>query len=145
MKIKSLILFFILSFSLNSFALTESKWFEPVIGCGLAGAVGYSSGSEDNRMKQAGVACLGAGLIMWVINEHYFRKYGDEFGNEIEYLKNRKRNFKYLKKQTDGGKESLYFKRVKQVLPPKIINGKGVGVRIREKLILKDSLELIGD
>ena len=125
--------------------LFDWEYFEPTAGCIIGGAVGYSSASEGEEMKQAAIYCAAAGAIGLLINYHYDTKYGQEFEEQERFLNNQIKKYNLLEQQKKQQKESLYFRRVRQVIPPRVLpNGQGVGPRIREKLQLKDNSERIG-
>jgi len=148
-KFKYLLSLFTFLFALNSNAgFYEWEYFEPTAGCLIAGGVAYSSAKKGEEMKSGAVACAVAGIIIWGINEHYDKKYGDQFLGEEDYLEAKINKYNMLEHQSDNKKNnsSIHFKRVQQVLPPSIDKkGQGVGPRVKEKLILIDDSMRIGE
>lgn len=125
--------------------LYDSKFFEPVAGCLIAGGIGYAAGG-DNAMRNGAIFCAATGAIIGVVNYHYHTKYGAEFRDEIEFLDNRLIQYNLMDKQSKEKKDSLYFQRTQEVVPPRLLeNGQGIGARVRDRLILIDSKDRVGE
>ena len=125
--------------------LFDWEYFEPTAGCVIGGALGYSAADEGEEMKQAAIYCAAAGAVGLLINYHYDTKYGEEFNEQEMFLENQIKKYNLLEQQKTQQKESMYFRRVREVIPPRVLpNGQGVGPRIKERLQLKDQGERIG-
>lgn len=125
--------------------LFEWEYFEPTAACVGAGAIGYSTASKGNEMKTAAIFCAVAGVAGLVIKSHYEYKFGEEFEPQERFLEDQIKKYNLLEQQKDEKKESLYFKRVRQILPPKVLpNGQGIGPRVKERLQLKEFGDRIG-
>jgi hypothetical protein len=145
MKKILIVLSLILTINTSKAGLYDSQYFEPVAGCLVAGGLGYATGG-DNAMRNGAIFCAAAGLVIGSINYHYHTKYGEEFQNQIEFLDNRIIQYNLLESQSKEKKEALYFKRTQEVIPPRILeNGQGIGPRVRDKLIMIDSKDRVGE
>lgn len=123
----------------------EWEYFEPTAGCAIGAAVGYSTGTEGEEMKNAAIYCAVAGTVGFLIKGHYESKYGAEFENQELFLKDQIKKYNLLEQQKNEKKESLYFRKVRQVIPPRLLpNGQGIGPRIKERLQLKDFNDRVG-
>ena len=144
MKNILLISLFLLSFQTKA-GLFDWEYFEPTAGCVIGGALGYSSAEKGDEMKKAAIYCAAAGAVGLLINYHYDTKYGEEFEEQEIFLENQIKKYNLLEQQKKQQKESLYFRRVREVIPPRVLpNGQGVGPRIKERLQLKDQGDRIG-
>lgn len=137
----------VLLFSFNSFAgFMDSRYFEPTVGCLAAGAIGYTSADSEKAMTQGAIFCAVGATVMALVNYHYDQKYGSEFAGRHAFMDNTLRRYEMLDKENVNQKEDMYFQRKQEILPPKILpNGQGIGVRVKERLILKDRKQDFGE
>lgn len=124
----------------------DSRYFEPTMGCLVGGAAGYVTADSEKAMSQGAIFCAVGATVMALVNYHYDQKFGSEFADRHAFMDNTLRRYEMLEKENVAQKEDLYFQRRQEIMPPKILpNGQGIGPRVKERLILKDRKQDLGE
>jgi hypothetical protein len=139
----TLLLSFSVKAELSWGVITDSRAFEPAIGCAAGGLIGVAGGG-DSAMKNAAINCVIAGGLVYLLSAHYFHKYGKEQRIELDSKKQKLRRRKMQLLKSKEKRNSTNYKVIQEKIPGQIINGKYIGPRVKEYLQLKDPSDRLG-
>lgn len=150
--IKFLVLFLMLTNSVYA-GLYESSYFEPVAACAIGGAAGsgLTDGPHEDKERNAATYCVGAALLVGVLNYHYFNKYyTDEFEKSFNHYREKKKRYKKAMEMIKDGKSipkrfKKHFKVVSEVIEPTVDeNGRAVEKKVIQRIELKSVEKEVG-
>lgn len=140
--------FLTLLFTFNSATagITNSTWFDPSIGCVLAGGGAYVATTE-NQAIIGGAACAITALAIYFLQERGRSIQKSAHDEEVYDLKNALKEVEIQQAQAAArGDDESYSIKVREVVPGyKDSKGNIIAPTIREKLILPGEGMRVGD
>jgi hypothetical protein len=128
--------------------ITDSSWFDPVLGCVAGGTGGYLIGNNGGNGIIYGAIGCGAGVVVGLLlDSHFKNKYGKVYQQDISDLRT---NVKELQLQqalrAAHGDDDDYALRMKIVVPgQRLPDGTITAPTLREKLVVPGENLRIGD